>query len=122
MTAHSSNRIQPALSPVTLRDVAPFRDTNWSNPPFHPEGDMAVNQGLAAMEGRKLNYAGIGIYHPRLFDVFDVGVKAKLFPWAFDFVRQGKVSAEHYRGRWENIGTPAQLAALDRSLDPGTGG
>jgi MurNAc alpha-1-phosphate uridylyltransferase len=92
------------------------------NPPFHPEGDMAVNQGLAAMEGRKLNYAGIGIYHPRLFDVFDVGVKAKLFPWAFDFVRQGKVSAEHYRGRWENIGTPAQLAALDRSLDPGTGG
>lgn len=86
------------------------------NPPFHPAGDMAVNQGLAAMEGSKLNYAGIGVYHPRIFDAFTVGVKAKLFPWAFDFVRRGKVSAEHYRGRWENIGTPAQLAALDQSL------
>jgi N-acetyl-alpha-D-muramate 1-phosphate uridylyltransferase len=86
------------------------------NPPYHPGGDMAVEKGLASMEGEKLNYAGIGVYHPRIFDVFKSGVKAKLFPWAFEFVRKGQVSAEHYRGRWENIGTAEQLTALDRSL------
>lgn len=87
------------------------------NPPYHQGGDMAISNGLAAMEGSGLNYSGIGVYHPRIFDVFQPGVKAKLFPWAFEFVRQGQVSAEHYRGRWENIGTPLQLAALDQSLN-----
>jgi hypothetical protein len=45
----------------------------------------------------------------------------KLFPWAFEFVRQGRVSAEHYRGRWENLGTRAQLEALNRQLSKATG-
>jgi aspartate carbamoyltransferase len=35
MTAHSNRA--PAFSPVTLRDVAPFRDTNWASPSFHPD-------------------------------------------------------------------------------------
>jgi NDP-sugar pyrophosphorylase family protein len=31
-------------------------------------------------------------------------------------VDAGRVSAEHYHGRWENIGTPQQLAALSRKM------
>jgi hypothetical protein len=26
------------------------------------------------------------------------------------------VTGEHYRGTWDNLGTPGQLAALDRTL------
>jgi MurNAc alpha-1-phosphate uridylyltransferase len=40
----------------------------------------------------------------------------KLFPWAYRFVDAGRVSGEHFRGAWDNVGTPAQLAALDRRL------
>ena len=91
-----------------------------NNPAFHPLGDMAVVDGMACMQGdaqnNKLNYSGIAVYHPHLFKAFAPGTKMKLFPWAFEFVRQGKVSAEHFRGRWENLGTPAQLQALDLQL------
>ena len=27
-----------------------------------------------------------------------------------------EVMSEHYRGAWDNVGTPAQLAALDRRI------
>jgi MurNAc alpha-1-phosphate uridylyltransferase len=30
-------------------------------------------------------------------------------------MREKKISAEIYRGRWENVGTPEQLAALNAS-------
>lgn len=91
------------------------------NPPFHPQGDMAVASGAASMEGSRLNYSGIAVYHPGLFKSFVPGTKMKLFPWAFEFVSHGRVSAEHYRGRWENLGTPAQLQALNRQLSKPTG-
>jgi hypothetical protein len=31
-------------------------------------------------------------------------------------MRRGRISAEIYRGPWENVGTPAQLRALDPAL------
>ena len=86
------------------------------NPPYHPAGDMALENGLATLQGSRLNYAGIAVYHPALFRDFATGMKMKLFPWAFDFVRDGRVSAEHFGGRWENLGTPQQLESLDRQL------
>ena len=46
------------------------------------------------------------------------GAALKLFPWAYRFVEEGRVTGEHYRGPWDNVGTPGQLAALDRRLAP----
>ena len=34
----------------------------------------------------------------------------------FEWIRQGRVSGELYRGRWHNLGTPMQLAQLDAEL------
>ena len=34
----------------------------------------------------------------------------------FEWIRHGRVSGELYRGRWHNLGTPAQLAQLDAQL------
>lgn len=83
------------------------------NPPFHPQGDMAIADGKAAMEGNKLNYGGISVFHPRIFAGFQAGHHGRLFPWAFEHVRAGRVTAEHHRGWWDNVGTPEDLAALE---------
>lgn len=86
------------------------------NPPWHSAGDMGLADGLVTREGPRLTYGNIAVFHPMLFADIAPGTWLKLFPWAYRFVDQGRVSGEHFRGPWDNIGTPAQLAALDRRL------
>jgi MurNAc alpha-1-phosphate uridylyltransferase len=87
------------------------------NPPFHPGGDVALVDGRVTLDaGPKLNYGNIAVFHPAIFDGLPRGKKVKLFPWAFQFVHAGVVSGEHFRGVWENVGSPPQLADLDRRL------
>lgn len=85
------------------------------NPPFHPAGDMALHEGWAAMEGDKLNYGGIAVFHPGVFEIFPRGHHGRLFPWAFELVRARRITAEHFRGWWDNVGTPEDLASLDQA-------
>ena len=92
------------------------------NPPFHPQGDMGLDAGRVTRGGPRLTYGNIAVYHPSLFAEIAPGTALKLFPWAYRFVDAGRVTGEHYRGAWDNIGTPEQLAALDRRLaDAGSG-
>jgi MurNAc alpha-1-phosphate uridylyltransferase len=86
------------------------------NPPFHPEGDMGLAEGKVTRTPRQLTYANISVFHPSLFRDIVPGTWLKLFPWAYRFVDEGRVTGEHFRGPWDNIGTPDQLAALDRRL------
>jgi MurNAc alpha-1-phosphate uridylyltransferase len=85
------------------------------NPPFHDGGDMGLAEGRIRMQRPYLTYANIGIFSPALFDGLRPG-RAKLFPWLYRFVDRGRVSGEHFRGRWHNVGTPAELDALDAEL------
>jgi MurNAc alpha-1-phosphate uridylyltransferase len=86
------------------------------NPPWHAEGDMGLADGVVTRQGPKLTYGNIGVFHPMLFADIAPGTWLKLFPWAYRFVDAGRVGGEHFRGEWDNVGTPAQLAALDRRL------
>lgn len=87
------------------------------NPPQHPRGDFALVDGAVANDGeRRLTYSGIGVYAPRLFAGVARGAKASLAPLLREAADAGAVTGEHYRGRWEDVGTPERLAALDRSL------
>jgi MurNAc alpha-1-phosphate uridylyltransferase len=86
------------------------------NPPFHPAGDMALTGGLVAREGPRLTYANISVFHPEPFRDLPGGTAMKLFPWAYRLVEAGRVTGERHAGSWDNIGTPEQLAALDRRL------
>lgn len=86
------------------------------NPPHHPSGDMALAEGRIRRTGEQLNYGNIGVFHPAMFAGQPTGACWKLFPWAYRFVEADRVSGEHFRGVWENIGTPQQLAALDARL------
>jgi MurNAc alpha-1-phosphate uridylyltransferase len=86
------------------------------NPAWHAQGDMALEGGRVRREGSRLTYGNIGVFHPRLFGEIARGTWLKLFPWAYRFVDEGRVSGERHAGAWDNVGTPDQLAALDRRL------
>lgn len=87
------------------------------NPPHHPRGDMALDaQGRVRRAGQLLNYGNIAVFHAGLFADRPARQPWKLFPWMYAEVDAGRVSGEHWRGAWFNLGTPEQLAELDRQL------
>ena len=86
------------------------------NPPWHSRGDMALADGRVRLEGARLTYGNIAVYHPQPFRELAPGSRSKLFPWMYGFVARGLVSGERYAGAWDNVGTAEQLAALDRRL------
>jgi len=87
------------------------------NPPYHPLGDMGLASSpagdIATRNGPRYTYANIGVLSPRLFTGL-APVRARLFPWLFDAVERGRVSAQLWRGRWCNVGTPQDLVIVDR--------
>jgi len=90
------------------------------NPPWHPGGDLGLARDRASRAPPLLTYGNIGVFAPRLFAAL-APVRERLFPWFYQFIDAGRVSAEHYRGPWHNVGTPQDLAALDRALRDGDG-
>jgi MurNAc alpha-1-phosphate uridylyltransferase len=91
------------------------------NPPQHPQGDFALDgDAIRAAGEHKLTFSGIGVYRPALFGNAPQGA-FPLAPILRAAMQAGQVSGEHYRGEWQDIGTPERLAALDalvRSLRP----
>ena len=90
------------------------------NPPQHPQGDFVLDGGrLVSAETphpSRLTFSGMGVYHRALFADTPAGVKAPLAPLLRHAIDAGRVSGEHYGGRWEDVGTPARLNALDEEL------
>lgn len=85
------------------------------NPSFHPQGDMGLHDGLITRTPPLLTYANIAVLAPRLF-TFEPAGRRKLFPWLYAHVAAARVTGEHFRGRWFNVGTPADLDAVDAAL------
>lgn len=88
------------------------------NPPQHPAGDFRLEPagGLSRpAAGGRLTYSGLGVYDPALFAGSEQG-KHPLLPFLLEAIRRGSLTGEHFRGRWEDVGTPERLAALDASL------
>ena len=87
------------------------------NPPFHPAGDFALTNGLLSLDAApRFTFGNIGLYDTRMFRALSRGSRRALTPYYRDAVARGLASGELYEGRWENVGTPAQLQALDREL------
>lgn len=86
------------------------------NPVFHPAGDFALDaQGRLQRAGEpRLTYANLGLYRAALVEGLAHGVRMPLRPYMDRAIAAGRVAGERYAGVWENVGTPAQLAALDR--------
>ncbi len=92
------------------------------NPPHHPEGDFHLDaDGRVHAEGEpRLTFSGVGLYRPGFF----AGCRPEPFPLA-PLLRRwmacGKVSGEHFRGRWLDVGTPERYRQLQQELAGGTG-
>lgn len=90
------------------------------NPPYHPQGDFGLSaqgMGLAdapGPDGLRHTYANLALCRDELCARIPVGTVAPLGPLLFDGMRQARISAELYTDRWENVGTPEQLNALNR--------
>jgi len=90
------------------------------NPPQHPRGDFALETGRVRETGQRLlTFSGIGVYAPRLFGGIPPSAKVALAPILRKAMAADRVSGEHYRGRWLDIGTAERLAALDTALRGG---
>ncbi|MDE1179578.1 N-acetylmuramate alpha-1-phosphate uridylyltransferase MurU [Paraburkholderia sp.] len=88
------------------------------NPSFHPRGDFALSDdGRLSLDGsQKLTFGNIGVYDSRMFVDLPKGVAKALTPYYRETIAAGRASGELYQGAWENVGTPAQLHALDAAL------
>jgi N-acetyl-alpha-D-muramate 1-phosphate uridylyltransferase len=88
------------------------------NPPFHPNGDFTLEAGgmLAPQGSPRYTFGNIGLYDTRMFRDLVPGTKRALTPYYHETVAGRRATGELYEGRWENVGTPAQLAALDAAL------
>ena len=92
------------------------------NPPFHPKGDFGLGadgHGLAdgpGPDGQTWTYANFALMRASLVAHVAPGTRRALAPLLFDGMRARRITAEPYRGQWENVGTPAQLQMLNRAL------
>ena len=86
------------------------------NPSFHPRGDFSLQDGrISEAHAPRYTYANIGVFTAEFFAECEPGC-FPLVPIMRRWIREGRVSGELYEGEWRNIGTPAQLAALDGIL------
>ena len=89
------------------------------NPLFHAHGDFGLGAdglGLAdstGPDGQRWTYANIALLRAQMFSAIAPGTKAALAPLLYAGMRERRIGVEVWRGRWENIGTPEQLAALN---------
>ena len=90
-----------------------------ANPSFHERGDFGLDAegfGLAdgtGPDGRRWTYANLALARASMFASIVAGTRAALGPLLYAGMRERRIGAELYRGRWENVGTPAQLEALN---------
>lgn len=87
-----------------------------TNPEHHPTGDFSLDSNQLSEQGTdKYTYSGIGLYHPALFEGYDVENKP-LKPFLLDAIKQHKASGEIYFGQWSDIGTVDRLEQLNQQL------
>lgn len=88
------------------------------NPSFHPEGDFVLaSDGRLSLDGApRYTFGSIGVYDTRMFRDIAPGTRRALTPYYRDAIALGRATGQLYQGLWENVGTPAQLQALDKVL------
>ncbi len=87
------------------------------NPPQHPAGDFVLEGGRVRNHGtNKLTFSGVGLYDPAMFAHLPTDTRQALAPLLRDAIDKGLVGGSRHDGEWQDIGTPARLAELDRRL------
>lgn len=80
------------------------------NPVYRAYGDFSLREGrLRRPGGNGYTFAGIGLYRPEFF-AGETPVRKPLLPLLQRGIGEDRISAEHYRGAWHDIGTMERLA------------
>jgi MurNAc alpha-1-phosphate uridylyltransferase len=118
-------------SPMTMAMARCGRGWGWRqryDPPGPgPESGVSserrLHAGPRAQPGRvglqgspRWTWSGIGVFPISLLREIPSGKKIPLLPFMADWIGRGLVRGEVYRGVWDNLGTPEQLAQLDVRL------
>ena len=77
--------------------------------------DRVINSALSPQHSA-LTFSGIGLYNPHCLPTSRAAAKAPLAPLLREQIALGKVSGEHHRGIWVDVGTPQRLDELDKQL------
>ncbi|AIR89126.1 N-acetylmuramate alpha-1-phosphate uridylyltransferase MurU [Pseudomonas cremoricolorata] len=88
------------------------------NPGHHCAGDFRLDHGQVCdgdQQGDTLTFSGISVLDPALFEGCQAGA-FKLAPLLRQAMAVGKVSGEHYAGRWVDVGTQERLAEVEQLL------
>ena len=84
------------------------------NPEFHAAGDFALDAGrLRRGDPRPWTYANLALLRPALLAGLPLGQRAALGPLLFEAAAADRLAGRVLHGAWHNLGTPAQLAALN---------
>ncbi len=91
------------------------------NPEHNPKGDFGlhadrVTNSALSTQHAALTFSGVGLYQPALFTHIPRGSKAPLAPLLREQIALNRISGEHHRGLWMDIGTPQRLDELDKQL------
>jgi len=89
------------------------------NPVFNASGDFALDDDgrLSRPDDpalRRWTYANLALIRARQVRGVVPGTPAKLGPLLFASAQQGRLAGRVWEGAWHNLGTPEQLAQLDR--------
>ena len=110
--------LQGAHARLAAMDAPGMHLVMVPNPPFHPHGDFALDAHRLSLDGQtRYTFGSIGLYDTRMFRALPRGEKRALTPFYRETIAAGRASGELYCGRWENVGTPEQLHALDAELN-----
>ena len=115
-------RLQPVLQGMADNPKHLAHLVLVDNPPHHPVGDFTLLRGQVAANSQPttdnspFTFSGIGCYRPELFSGIPPLTKAQLAPLLRAAMTEGRVTGEHFTGRWEDVGTPQRLTSLDMEL------
>jgi len=88
------------------------------NPGHHGKGDFCLQQERVSdgtESAATLTYSGIAVIDPALFDGCTAGA-FKLAPLLREAMASGRVTGEHYRGHWVDVGTQERLAEVEQLI------
>ena len=81
-------------------------------PEWREKGDFSLRDNqVVESESPDLLYAGIALYHPRILDGAKVE-KFSIVPRLRQSIASGRVGGILHRGKWDDVGTPERLDAL----------
>lgn len=88
------------------------------NPGHHGRGDFRLSAGRV-IDGDDapgtLTFSGLSVLHPALFEGCQAGA-FKLAPLLRRAMTEARVTGEHYRGHWVDVGTLERLAEAERLI------